>query len=613
MTQDQVNILKPPAVEAVRADRNWHFYPGYVQGFLTPCIAGKVDIGIEIQFDSASFIDRIVEITEIHELNALKALAQDSFERSSFEPINTIARTCIAIFGAHKIPSLGEAKIIQEEAARTFRVYLPCFHPKAALDFLNWLIGVANQLSATQDPHSEIAKVHRADFKKLLQKHNYAVLQGINNMHFLRAAHALGIQIQMLDLNGTFVYGTGRYRRILKSGFTDLSPHLGVMFAQSKQMTSGLLKAAGIPTPDQYLVKDEAAAVQVVKRVGFPVVIKPNSCDGGRGVFAGLQSMESVIAAYQESRKHCSDILVERFVEGEDYRLTVHNGKVIKIIHRRAGGVMGDGLSSIAELVQKAQTTEEMRRNFRHYKKNILDLDDEAISLLSERGLQPSSIPSVGSFVPLRRKNNISSGGVQTVVPINSAHSDNLLLAERATRYLGLDLAGVDLLIPDIRVSWLDSGAHVIEVNSSPQISIFDTPDIYKEILNRSVKNSGRISLHYRVLAYQEPSPDIRRIEEERLKLGLQCSVSEFGVLVDGVKHFQHSVDLFKATRGLLLDPDIESVLVVFRHSEVQRTGFPTAFYDSLAPWSAGRSRAVIDLIADLGAPPPPGTELNSI
>lgn len=586
MTQDRVKNLTPPAVEAVRADRNWHFFPGYVQGFLTPCIAGRIDVGIDTQIDSGSFIDRIVEITEIHELYALKAPAQESFDRSSFEPINTIARTCIAIFGAHKIPSLGEAKIIQEEAARTFRVYLPCFHPKAALDFLNWLIGVANQLSFTQDAHSEITKVHRAGFRKLLQKHNYAVLQGINNMHFLRAAHALGIQIQMLDLNGTFVYGTGCYRRILKSGFTDLSPHLGVMFAQSKQMTSGLLKAAGIPTPDQYLVKDEAAAVQVVKSIGFPVVIKPNSCDGGRGVFAGLQSMESVIAAYQESRKHCSDILVERFVEGEDYRLTVHNGKVIKIIHRRAGGVMGDGLSSIAELVQKAQTTEEMRRNFRHYKKNILDLDDEAISLLSERGLQPSSIPSVGSFVPLRRKNNISSGGVQTVVPVNSAHSDNLLLAERATRYLGLDLAGVDLLIPDIRVSWLDSGAHVIEVNSSPQISIIDTPSIYKQIIEDLSPQPKSIPVHYRVVHEKTLIPSESEIFRMARSLGCHAIVTEHTVFINERLVQKNPKSVFDAVRSLTWDCAVESILVFMRKPDVTSLGLPTAQASTIEDYS---------------------------
>jgi len=586
MSKNQIEQV-PLLLQAVQTDPKWHFYPGYIQGFLTPSIAGHLSINTTTELDPAQLIEQLVEITGIAELTTLMPLSQSQIDRSPRTVAETIARTCIAILATHKIPAIGEAKIIETEAAAIFRVHLPCFHPHAMLDLLNWLIGITNHNPSKSERGNKVNEVHRTIYKKLIEKHSYASLQGINNMHFLRAAHALGIQIQILDSSGTFIYGMGVHRKIIKNGFTDLSPHLGVIFAQSKKMTSGILRSVGIPTPEHYLVKSEGAAMEAVKKLGFPVVIKPNACDGGRGVFAGLNSSEAVIAAYQESRKHGSETLVERFVEGEDYRLTVHHGRVIKIIHRKAGGITGDGISSISELVRQAQSSDEMQRNFRHYKKNILDLDEEAFGLLAERGLHHNSTPQAGEFVPLRRKNNISSGGAQTVVPLGMAHPDNLLLAERATRYIGLDLAGIDLLIPDISISWLESGAHVIEVNSSPQISIVDTPTVYQEILERMVKNGGNIRVDYRVLADDEEYPTADAIGSVANALGLQASVSERGVMVGVFQYMKGMADPFQAARGLMLDPTIESVLVLLRLRDLTKNGLPTAHHDSIRPWAA--------------------------
>jgi cyanophycin synthetase len=260
---------------------------------------------------------------------------------------------------------------------------------------------------------------------------------------------------------------------------------------------------------------------------------------------------------------------------------------VIKIIHRRAGGVVGDGVSTISALVKGIQSSEEMRRNFRHYKRHILDLDEEALGLLTERGLNASVIPKAGELIPLRRKSNISSGGVQTVIGVDQAHPDNLSLAERATRCLALDLAGVDMLIPDISISWLESAAYIIEVNSSPQISIVDTPDIYKQIMQQLVSEGGHIPVHYRILPNEDNYPSEDVIEALRSHLQCHSCVSKYGVSIGSLRCSQSLSEVFQAMRGVTLDPSIESILVVLQFNDLQRYGLPTSRYESLVLWSS--------------------------
>ena len=125
--------------------------------------------------------------------------------------------------------------------------------------------------------------------------------------------------------------------------------------AHNKELTATLLRQAGFPAATHLAVGDAEQAVTAARQIGYPVVVKPGDQERGIGVAAHLVDEASVRAAYQRARQHSSHILVERHVHGKDYRLTVLNGRLIKTVYRRPGGIVGDGQHSIEELLSLHQ------------------------------------------------------------------------------------------------------------------------------------------------------------------------------------------------------------------------------------------------------------------
>src|SRR5690606_15440095 len=145
---------------------------------------------------------------------------------------------------------------------------------------------------------------------------------------------------------------------------------------------------------------------------------------------------------YAHATGHSSRVLVEEHVPGNDYRITVENGRVIKAITRQPGGVTGDGRQTVAELVADTISKAPPRRP----RDSLVSLDQEACDLLEARGMTIDSIPEAGAFVALRRRANMSTGGTSLDV-IDRLHPDNASLAIRAAQALKLDVAGIDLIM----------------------------------------------------------------------------------------------------------------------------------------------------------------------
>jgi len=211
----------------------------------------------------------------------------------------------------------------------------------------------------------------------------------------------------------------------------------------------------------------------------------------------------------------------------------------------------------------------------------LLVLDEEARGLLHEMGLDDGSVPSEGQYVPLRRKNNVTTGGEQIAIPIEEAHPDNLALAIRAAAQLRLDFVGVDLLIPDIAVSWLESGALICEVNTMPQIGVRTTPEIYGEILRQLVGPDPRIPAHLLVL------PDGRQPDcEESAKLMRELSCNALstsqGVWIDGERLAAQPADGFSSARIVLGELGARSALCIVSAGEIAARGLPADWFETI-------------------------------
>lgn len=243
-----------------------------------------------------------------------------------------------------------------------------------------------------------------------------------------------------------------------------------------KQATRALLARAGVAVPAgrQFATAEQSAVVAYARSLGWPVVVKPPAGKGGRGVSANLSSVDALKGAVtQLGRDGHREVIVEKHVSGADYRFFVVGGAVVSVLRRQPGSVVGDGASSVAELVLAKNL---IRQRNPHQRSRLLRLDDEAIALLESRGMTPDSVPEVGRHVRLTTAGNISRGG-DGIEVLDESHPSLLDLAVRAVAAIpGLDHAGVDLLAEDHRRPLAEQDAAVCELNSLPATSSHHYP-----------------------------------------------------------------------------------------------------------------------------------------
>lgn len=436
------------------------------------------------------------------------------------------------------------------------------------LDFLNQMtlapLAPLSALSSAQG-HALLAPAAKA-----LASHSP---KGSNVPRFIKAAFELDLPFCPLP-GGGYQYGVGRLARWLDSSFTDETPAISAKLARNKVLASALLRQAGLPVPSHSVVASADDAVATAKKLGYPVVVKPSDRDGGVGVAAGLCTDEEVRQAFAQARTHSSQILVEKHVHGRDYRLTVFHGEVIWAIERVPAGVTGDGRSSVAQLVALVNA-DPRRGTGTHAPLKRLELDVEAIALLGQQGLVEQAVPESGRFVRLRRAANVASGGTP-IAAFGQVHPDNARLAARAADALRLDLAGIDLLIPDVAVSWLESGAAICEVNGQPNLGQTTAAHLYAPLLKRLVPGAGRVPVIY-VLGAAEPARWACPLEELLTASGLTVGVAAGdGVRVAGElihKAGTAPVTSYAGAKMLSLHRLVDAMVVMIEDDSPLRTG----------------------------------------
>lgn len=435
---------------------------------------------------------------------------------------------------------------------------------------LEWLKTVSSG-GDSATAHSNLDKVVQA-----LRVHN---ARGSNVPLFVKAAYQLGIPIQQLP-GGIYQYGLGRRARWLDSSFTDVTPNISAKLARNKVTAAALLRQAGLSVPSHQLVSDADHAVRVAHSFGYPVVVKPADLDGGVGVAAGLLNDEEVIEAYKEAVKHSRHILLEKHVEGRDYRVTVFNGVAIWAIERVPAGVTGDGFQSVAELI--ATTNADPRRGTgKHSPLMRLQIDKEACRLMQLQGLQTTSIPQAGQFVSLRRAANVASGGTPVSV-FDKIHPDNARFAVRAAESMRLDLAGIDLLIPDIAVSWRESGATICEVNAQPNLGQTTSRHLYGDIMRQLLPNGGRIPTIC-VFGAKHTRQWLQVLSRQLAASGMSVGVAGgHEVSVNGETIHMGAATIHAAGKMLALHRNVDALVLAIEDGSVLQTGMPVDRCDAL-------------------------------
>ncbi|WP_325541692.1 hypothetical protein [Ramlibacter sp.] len=457
-----------------------------------------------------------------------------------------------------------------------FEVALPAPELDAAKIALNWVRETFAQLAARAEDADQADAAREAIHERL----RHFARPGLNTFNILMAAHRADIPVQHVTRT-LMLLGTGARARAMESTITDATPFIGVSLAQHKDVTAMVLRNAGLPGGVNVPVASADDAADAAARLGYPVVVKPADRDQGVGVSADLRDAAAVREAYAVAREASPNVLVERWAPGFTHRLTVFEGRVIRIARRVAGGVFGDGHSTVAELVERAQQDEAHQRSRRRLGRTLLTLDDEALGLLRQNGLAASHVPRAGEYVRLRRRDNVSAGGSNEPVRLDAAHPDNLHLAIDAAALLGLDFAGVDLIIEDIARSWFDIGALVCEVNAQPQMGDRSEPGIYERVLRDLVGEDCRIPARLAVCPDDEARS--RGLVEDAVRARRGAGISSREGLWIGGRRATRPFELgIEAATALLRRKDVASATCFMTLAELARYGLPTDRWDDI-------------------------------
>jgi cyanophycin synthetase len=297
---------------------------------------------------------------------------------------------------------------------------------------------------------------------------------GPSTKSIVDVAAGRGIPYLRLNDRSLVMLGSGVHQRRIQATIASTTAHLGVEIAGDKDTTKRLLAEHGVPVPRGYVAEDEDDAAEIAEKLGWPVVVKPLDASHGRGVLTNIQGEKELRLAYRDARKFREEVIVEQFLEGHDFRFVVVNGKFICAAQRVPACVVGDGQSSLRQLVDVVN--QDPRRGIGHEKVlTRIEIDDLTLALLARRNLTPDSIPPSGETVYLKSTANLSTGGIARDVT-DSVHPANIHLMERVASIVGLDIAGIDVIATTVEHPLGEVGGGIVEVNAAPGFRMHVAP-----------------------------------------------------------------------------------------------------------------------------------------
>ena len=300
---------------------------------------------------------------------------------------------------------------------------------------------------------------------------------GPSTRAIVAAARRRGIPVERFADLSLLRLGWGNRRRLAWAAMTDRTSGIGIDIVGDKEITRQLLGEAGIPVAAGGAATTAGQAVRLLTRLGAPVVLKPRHGRQGENVVLHLSTPAEVEQAFAAAGP---DVVVERQLGGRDYRVLVVAGEVVAAAERLPAGVSGDGHSTVAQLIEV--TNADPRRGAGHSRVlTRIAVDDAVLRTLARHGHTLDTVPAAGAVVVLRDNANLSSGGTSHDVT-EQVHPDVLRLCLRVTALVGLDIAGIDLRLPDIAAPLPPAGvddevtAGVIEVNAVPGLRMHLAP-----------------------------------------------------------------------------------------------------------------------------------------
>jgi len=397
-----------------------------------------------------------------------------------------------------------------------------------------------------------------------LQDYAGDVLLGPNTRAIFEAARLRGIPVRRLDQGSLLQLGHGIHQRRMCAAETDRTSSIGENLGWEKPLAKQLLRAVGVPTPEGRLVRDAEDACRAAVELGCSIVVKPEAANHGRSVFIGLTDPAEIAAAYESARVEGegTNVLVERCIPGAEHRVLVVNHRVAAATRGDELYITGDGIRPLTQFVDELNQ-DPRRGEDAEAPLSPVGFDQVTLAVLARQGYRRDSIPPAGERVLIQRNGNLA------VDVTDQIHPENAALVVLAARTIGIDVAGVDLVVEDIGRPIREQGGAILEVNAMPGIMMHLRPGVGRprpvhEIILESVFPPGAngripiVAVHAGKDSTAIAHEAARRLSATGLTVGLAAAD---GTFVDGMVTRAGDCASSQAAADLLLHPMIEAAV----------------------------------------------------
>ncbi len=305
----------------------------------------------------------------------------------------------------------------------------------------------------------------QADLKKMREIREDVRL-GPSTGSIVDEAVARDIPWIRLGTNSLVQLGYGVNQMRFQATITCKTSSIAVDIACNKEQTKQMLDAASIPVAKGDICVDEEDLEKTIKRIGYPIVLKPLDGNHGKGVSINVNKWKDAVAGLLFAQKYSRKVIVERFVTGFDFRMLVIDNKLVAAAQRVPANIVGDGKHTVQQLID--ETNKDPRRGYGH--ENVLteiSVDRDTMDLLEKKNYTLDTIPPDKEVVYLKSTANLSTGGTSIDVT-DMVHPENIFLAERISRVIGLDVCGIDIMAKNLTQSLKENGGVILEVNAAP-------------------------------------------------------------------------------------------------------------------------------------------------
>lgn len=372
--------------------------------------------------------------------------------------------------------------------------------------------------------------------------------------------------------------GYGSKQRRIWTAETDRTSAIAEGISRDKDLTKMVLSTCGVPVPEGRLVDSPSDAWEAAEDIGLPVVVKPYDGNHGRGVFTNLTTREQVETAYTVALEEGSGVIVERFILGVEHRLLVVGGKLVAANKGDEAKVVGDGKSSIYELIQSQINSDPRRGTTEEHPLNLIRVNSGSLLEIARQGYADEhAVPAAGVEVMIQRSGNHAFDVTDEV------HPETAETAALAARIVGLDIAGIDLVAQDISKPLAEQGGAIVEVNAGPSLLMHIKPAVGKpRPVGRAIvdnlfeaDNNGRIPVVG--VAGSRGRVPVARLIARLLRLGgkqtgLACGE---GLLIDQRLLESGDQGAWEPARRLLMNRNIDAMVCETSNARILREGLP--------------------------------------